>query len=873
MAILAATTSLLAQVKPDGQKAFEIVEYLASDAFKGRKSGTPEYRKAAEYVAAKMEDYGLWPGGEDGTYFQEVVFKDWNNFDQPIRLEVTEPQHCVYFAGRQMDYSPVRGTGSGTVQGQLVFAGYGIVSEDSTWNDYAHIDATGKIVLIGLGVPDSLGKEAEEEWTVDKKIKMAVDRGAVGAILMTNIPQSQSYRWWRRLKIEKETCPEGFVVMSANKSFLDHVFYLDNQSWRYLVSKTLRQQKSFTTSLNVTVEMEAHYTLVDSLTAPNVIGIIPGRDRRLKDEYIIVGGHLDHLGVGVDGFIYNGADDNAGSAGVILEMARVFQANRFRPDRTVVLASWAGEELGLIGSKYYTEHPIYPLEKTAVYMNMDMIGCGDEDLYVGGMWWFSDFYDAIKERLDEDMKKRLRYRFNYRGSDHSAFLPKDVTCISLRTGNTLTRELDDEHPEYHCPGDMANIIEPELLELAAQYHLDIVTFLANTKNNLLDPEHHVQFVHKDATVIDLHCDTIGRFVDGEDLSKDCETGHIDIPKLKQGAVDLQVFACFVGPPGNEHEKKQAAENAFRQIDGVHRLVEENPEDLAVVTSYEDFRELRDTNKTGMLIGIEGGYAIESDLSLLRSFYRSGVRLMTLTHWTHTDWADASGDEQTNYCGLTEFGEEVVKEMNKLGMIIDLSHAHDETFWDVLRITDSPVVASHSCCRALTEHHRNVTDTMLKALAENGGMIGINYAPGFLNEAYEAKSNALMMDIAQKYGLPTDFGELMKADPEKQEKAIAEYYARLEELKTTETSVTVKTVVDHIEHVIEVTGSYDHVGLGSDFDGIENTPVGLEHVGKLSNITRELMDRDHKAEDIKKILGENFVRILKDVCGSERDGED
>jgi len=860
--------ALNAQVKPDGGRAFEHVRHLASDTFKGRKSGTPEYREAAEYVASKMEEYGLTPGGENNTFFQEVTFKNWSHFEQPVRLEIIRPERRVYFAGGTRDFTPARGTGSGIVRGQAVFAGYGVVSEEHGWNDYESIDADGKIVLLMPDLPDTLDEESKKEWTIDKKIKTAAEKGAEGVVWMNIAPLDRTRRYRRGPRLEKGTCPEGFVVMTANRSFLDDLFYLSNKSWKYLVSKTLREKESFPMPLDVTVEMEAHFTQVDSLTAPNVIGILPGRDSKLKEEYIIIGGHLDHLGVGVDGFIYNGADDNAGSVGVILEIARVLRVNRFRPNRTIVFASWAGEEIGLVGSRYYTKNPIFPLDKTVVYINMDMVGCGDTDLYVGGMWEFSDFYDIIKEQMNEETKKKLRYRLNYRGSDHSAFLPKGVTAISLRTGNTLTRQLDDEHPEYHTPGDTPDIIEPGLLQLAAEYHYDIITYLSRVRMNLLDPKHHVQFVHKDATVVDLHCDTIGRFLGGEDLSKDNETGHIDIPKLKKGAVDLQVFACFIGPPGNELQRNTAAERVLNQIDGLYRLADENPDDLAIVKSYEDFTSLRGRGKVGILIGIEGGYAIENDLSLLRSFYRTGVRLMTLTHWTHTDWADASGDEKTSFCGLTEFGEEVVEEMNTLGMIIDVSHVHDETFWDVIRITDSPIVASHSCCRALSDHHRNMSDDMLMALAENGGVIGINYAPEFLNAEYDEKMNALMGEIAKKYGLPTDYGELMKADPEKREKAFEEYKKKSDELRKTLKPIDVKTVVDHIEHVIKITGSPDHVGLGSDFDGIGSTPVGLENVGKISSITEELIARGTEEKDIKKILGGNFLRVFRKVCGEK-----
>jgi len=857
-----------AQAKPDGKKAWEIVNYLASDEFKGRKSGTPEYQKAAEYVALKMKEYGLQPGGENGTYFQQVPFKNWRNYEQPIRLEITAPAHRVYYAGRRRDFQPTNGTGSGAVKGQVVFAGYGISSEKNKWDDYENLDVKGKIVMIVPGVPESKEKELRKEWTINKKIETAVSKGAVGMIRMDILSFTQMRQRRISSTIKKGTCPEGFVVLNANQNFLDDVFYLGKKSWRYFVSKMIREKKSFNASLDVTVEMEAHYTQEDR-EAPNVIGILPGKDAKLKDEYVIIGGHLDHLGVGMDGFIYNGADDNAGSVAVILEIARALKANKFRPDRTLVFASWAGEELGLIGSRHYTRKPIYPLEKTVVYMNMDMVGCGDTDLYVGGMWEFSDFYDILKENMDKEMKKRLRYRLNYRGSDHSAFLGKGVTSISLRTGNVLTRTLDDEHPEYHTPGDDPNIIEPELLELSAQYYYDILVFLANSRKNLLDPMHHINFVHKDSVVVDLHCDTIGRYLRGVDLSKDNQRGHIDIPKLKQGAMDLQVFACFVGPPRDELQKNQAAKRAFEQIEGLYRLVDENPDDLAFVKSYEDLMRLRGGGKTGVFIGIEGGYAIENDLSLLRTFYNLGVRLMTLTHWTRTDWADASGDEHAKWCGLTEFGEKVVKEMNRLGMIIDVSHVHDETFWDVIRITDSPVVASHSCCRALSDHHRNLSDEMLKALAENGGVIGINYAPGFLNAEQSKKFDALREEVAKKYGLPTDYRELRNADPEKRKKFLEEYQKKSEELRKTLPPVDVKTVVDHIDHVVKVTGKADYVGLGSDFDGIGSTPAGLEHAGKIPNITKELFARGYKEADIRKILGGNFLRVMNKVFSKSK----
>ncbi|MEW6363523.1 MAG: dipeptidase [Acidobacteriota bacterium] len=382
------------------------------------------------------------------------------------------------------------------------------------------------------------------------------------------------------------------------------------------------------------------------------------------------------------------------------------------------------------------------------------------------------------------------------------------------------------------------------------------------------PADKVASVHRDAMIVDFHCDAISRFIDGEDLRKELPEGHIDIPKLKRGGVDLQVFACFVGPPENEEEKKTAAGRIETQIDAVYRLVGQNPHDLALVRSFDEYAAAQKTGRIGMLIGIEGGYGIENDLAKLNHFYDRGVRIMTLTHWNRTDWADASGDEKAEFCGLTELGERIVREMNRLGMIIDISHVHDETFWDVLRITDSPVVASHSCCRALSNHHRNLSDEMLKALATNGGVIGINFAPGFLNAELSKKQEELLAEVAKKHGLPPSWREIEKAEPQKREEFEKELKARFEEARKGFPPVDVKLLVDHIDHAVKVMGDADHVGLGSDYDGIGSTPVGLENAGKLEAITSELAARGYTEDDIKKILGGNFLRVIRAVCDKQ-----
>ena len=852
--------------KADGEKAFEHVRHLASDEFAGRKSGTPGYARAAEYVAAKMKELGLQPGGENGTWFQEVPFKNWSNFAPPTRLEIVSPERRVYFPGRGRDFTPVSGTSSGIVRGRTAFAGHGVSSEKPAWDDYDGLDVAGRVLVILPDAPPGFDDTEGRAWSLEKKAKLAAEKGAVGLIEMdlpeAGRPSPAARRRMRRF-IKQGECPPNFVVIQAGESFLDDLFYSTKKSWKDAVSRILRMKKPCSFLIDAALEMEAHFVREDR-TARNVIGLLPGRDPKLKDEVIIMGGHLDHLGIGFDGFIYNGADDNAVSAGTVLETARVLIASGFRPARSVLFCAWAGEELGLVGSRYYTQHPVFPLEKTVAYLNVDMVGLGDSDLLVGGMWEYSQFYDLLKPALDPEIAAKLKPRVNYRGSDHTSFWGKGVTALSLRSGEVRTGGLDDEHPEYHRPGDRPEFIDPELLRLAAQYHIDIIRYLAEAKEDLLDPRFRAEFIHKDAVVADLHCDTIGRFMDGEDLRQDLPKGHIDIPKLKRGGMDLQVFATFVRPPANDLEKARAAKAIFRQIEGIRRLVEQNPEDLELVLGYSDAMRIRNSGKTGILIGIEGGYAIDSDLDLLRTFYRTGVRLITLTHWSDTDWADASGDPDAGHGGLTSVGEEVVKEMNKLGMVIDVSHVHDETFWDVLRVSEAPVVASHSCCRALADHHRNLSDEMLKALAKNNGVVGINFHPGFLNAEIEKKHEDLQAEITKKYGLADGIQAIMKAGEETRNRIMAEYQSRSKELEKTLPQVDVKTVVNHIDHVVKVTGYTDHVGLGSDFDGISSTPKGLENVGRILAITEEMQRRGYKEGDIRKILGGNFLRVFRTV---------
>lgn len=367
------------------------------------------------------------------------------------------------------------------------------------------------------------------------------------------------------------------------------------------------------------------------------------------------------------------------------------------------------------------------------------------------------------------------------------------------------------------------------------------------------PDYHTQAIQILRTVplIDGHNDIPDAIrgrggVDSVDFSATQLGLMTDIPKLREGHVGAQFWAAYV-PVTTMHEGEHPAVYALEQIDLVHRLCARYPRDLAMAYAAADVERNFRAGKISCLIGIEGGHAIESSLGALRMFYALGTRYMTLTHWETTDWADAATDS-AKHGGLTPFGEQVVLEMNRLGMLVDLSHVSDGTMMDALRVSKAPVMFSHSSARSLSNHVRNVPDSILKLVTANGGIVMVNFNPGFVSETvrlYE-DSIATRTKALRAAGVDTV--------------ALADSAKRWDKNAP---RATLQQVADHIEHVRDVAG-IDHVGLGSDFDGITSVPTGLENVSKFPDLIAELLRRGWKVEDVKKVVGLNALRVLRDA---------
>ena len=352
-------------------------------------------------------------------------------------------------------------------------------------------------------------------------------------------------------------------------------------------------------------------------------------------------------------------------------------------------------------------------------------------------------------------------------------------------------------------------------------------------------------IHRRAIVVDGHIDLPTRILEeGVDIGKRLPDGHTDIPRMMQGGLDVPFLAIYVS---KNFAEKGGARRALEMMDALFRSLDRYSDKIELAHSVSDIYRILGTGRIAACMGLEGGHALENSFGVLRMFHRLGIRYVTLTHSNTNDWADSATD-LPKWGGLNQLGEKMVREMNRIGMMVDVSHVSDSTFWDVLRVSRAPVIASHSSCRAICNMPRNMSDEMIKALAQKGGVINIAFGSSFVSRSWGKRINYILTQVRDKYH--GDFSMWGKMWNEMQKK---------EELPPP----TVEELVDHIEHVIQIAG-VDYVGLGSDFDGVSSLPVGLEDASKLPRITYELLKRGYSEEDIRKILGGNFLRVYSEV---------
>jgi membrane dipeptidase len=375
----------------------------------------------------------------------------------------------------------------------------------------------------------------------------------------------------------------------------------------------------------------------------------------------------------------------------------------------------------------------------------------------------------------------------------------------------------------------------------------------------MTPNDEALSVQRRAVAVDMHADTVQFVIDeGADISTRVETTHLDAVRMREGGLDAQFFSVWVEPEYYGLGGETAIARADAQVEAVRALAEQHPEIWTFATTAGDIRRAHEEGRLAALLGLEGGYAIDEKLERVEHYFRRGVRYMTPT-WTHSlSWAGSSGDEEGATRGLNDFGRAVIREMNRLGMLVDVSHVSDKTFRDIVETSRAPVVATHSNCRALTNVARNLTDDMIRAIAETGGVVCVVFYPGFLEPGWRALKDAVEAEVQ-----PLIEEAAGKAEGNGSTKRIAADRVREREFAARLAPVPFERVADHIDHIVRLT-SVEHVGCGSDFDGITATPAGLSSVAELPNLTAELLRRGYTAEDVSKILGGNVLRVMEEV---------
>ena len=360
-------------------------------------------------------------------------------------------------------------------------------------------------------------------------------------------------------------------------------------------------------------------------------------------------------------------------------------------------------------------------------------------------------------------------------------------------------------------------------------------------------------VHITILGVDAHEDTLQRvLLEDVDIGKRLPDGEVDLPRLREGGIHVPFFAMAVP---EYYKPGEAVRRTLDFRDALQRVLDKYPDQIELATSASDIQRIVGRKKIATVLTIEGGHQIADDLAVLRMYRRLGVLAMTLTHFRNNDWADSSTDK-AEHNGLTDFGKQVVREMNRVGMMVDVSHVSDKTFYDVLAVSTKPVIASHSSCRVFSDVPRNMTDNMLRALAQNGGVVGVNFADSFLNQK---DADRLKRDIASIYGSEPDL-----SGPELDQFALKRRVASSFDHPQVG-QATLEDATNCVDHIVKTAG-IEHVGIGSDFDGIGGVSRGLEDISKLPALTAALLERGYSEQDIQKIMGENFLRVIRSVVG-------
>ncbi len=677
-----------AQEKPSGDKAKSYIAYLASDELHGRDTGTPYFEKAAQYVANKFKEWGLEPAGDDGTYFQNFPFSYYEaEFDYP---ELKIGGRKFYY--QDGDFRLLRYSGGGKIKGEVVFVGYGISAPDKNFDEYKNIDVKGKIVLLMHGIPN----DDEDEWGDFKsdsvKVDIARNHGATGALICAKIgDRERKIGYWR---LRPGNYRDGFVVYGVDERVANFLLRKKNEGSRSLRSRLRRlQQKldkdktpiSFATGKKAQMKVKVEYD--PKRMGKNVLGVIRGTDPKLKDEVIVLGAHLDHIGVNYHQ-IHNGADDNASGSSLVMELARVMKKNNIQPKRTILFACWGGEERGLLGSRYYGEHPKFPIEKTVLNFNMDMVGLGKK-LGIPGKYYAPHVWELIKKNNSEETLDFLKPgRGGPGGSDHTPFITRGVPAFALMTSPW------GDHPDYHQPGDDTEKIDAELLEKVARFVYDNTLFFANYTGNLIKENRHALYIHKSALVTNFN-------------PLPYEKGLAILDSLENEWVDVQFFDISLD------SLKAPSEKLFALFKTIFQAFNEQANPFR--NQFAVFRMFGRRQENPIpVVGLHGVESVAADVDNLAIAAKLGAKYFTF------DGFDGKWINEKD--GLTSEGKKAIRTARKNKMMVIVQNLPENVLIEILEASRNPVIVAGRF------NPDSLSSEFLDAVKENEAVLALGFCP-------------------------------------------------------------------------------------------------------------------------------------------------
>lgn len=641
------------KIQFDPQAALGYIRDLASDVMLGRRSGHEGGERAAEYIAARFKEWGIEPAGEKDTYFQNFTV-DLHLVDEGVIFELITPKvrRSFYYSDdwRAQSYS---GSAQGTAE--IVFVGYGVRDEKSGYDDYSGIEVKDKWVLLASNLPTSLTEKMGETASLNRRIRLAQELGAKGALIFRREePQVDQPARPGRLGVSRELYRPDFAIISIETRVVDAIFRDLLTDLRYLFQEIERQRKpmSFATGVKAFISLKAHFEA--NKPTKNVLGKITGSDPGLKDECVIIGAHMDHLGVDPLGEVMNGANDNASGTAVVMEIARVMKFNQLRPKRTIIFALWAAEELGLLGSRYYADHPLVPLEKTIAYLNMDMVGHGSGNINFRGIYYGPEVWEVLKAKLPKEILDYVRSgRGGPGGSDHSSFLAKGVPGFSINT--------EGYHFKYHQANDVVELIKPELLKKTGEFVIAAATILANEKGDFFPPHRLERYHFRYQTLINYHFEPASKIIRGH---KDAQDSHVDLQ-----------LARLAPPEGLTGDALRV--EIVRQLLNLPEEIKKS--NLVLFTGTANLQSAMSQGKTSLLPGLRGIEVLKGEPRWADVLARQGLYL--IMEEASTFFADSQ---------LTDEAKKIIQAINQAGLLLIVTSGSDNQIKEILNISTKPV---------------------------------------------------------------------------------------------------------------------------------------------------------------------------------------